>query len=100
MIEKTLLTSHSHIIHQTMSTDTLTMKCKCGAFEAKFDSLPRMVFNCHCHSCVSVVKSIESKEEFDGTSIKCDGETGGAAVAIYKSYNCTVVKSDKESIGL
>lgn len=74
------------------------MKCKCGAFEAKFDSLPRMVFNCHCHSCVSVVKSIESKEEFDGTSIKCDGETGGAAVAIYKSNNCTVVKSDKESI--
>lgn len=34
-----------------------------------------------------------------GTSFKCDEETGGAAVAIYKSNNCTVVKSDKESIG-
>jgi hypothetical protein len=58
-----------------------------------------MIFNCQCHSCVSVVQSIESREGFDGISMKCDEESGGAAVAVYKSNNTTVVKSDKESIG-
>mmetsp|Transcript_25502 Transcript_25502/g.43231 ORF Transcript_25502/g.43231 Transcript_25502/m.43231 type:complete len:199 (+) Transcript_25502:138-734(+) len=82
-----------------MSSPTLTMKCKCGAFEATFDSPPRVIFNCQCRSCVSVVKSIEAREGFSGTSIKCDDESGGAAIAIYKSNNNTVVKSDKESIG-
>ena len=43
--------------------------------------------------------SIESKPGFSGTSTKCDSESGGAAVAVYKSNNTTVVKSDKESIG-
>lgn len=31
--------------------------------------------------------------------MKCDPDSGGASVAIYKSNNTTVVKSDKESIG-
>jgi hypothetical protein len=31
--------------------------------------------------------------------MKCDEDSGGAAVAIYKSNNCTVVKSDKDSVG-
>ncbi|KAL7455001.1 hypothetical protein ACHAWC_007247 [Mediolabrus comicus] len=79
-------------------SDDLTMKCKCGAFEAKFDTAPRIIFNCQCHSCVSVCKSIESKEGFDGISCKSDEDTGGIAMAIYKSNNCTVVKSDKDSI--
>jgi hypothetical protein len=80
-------------------TSPLTMKCKCGTFEATFDAPPRVVFNCQCHSCVAVVQSIESREGFDGTSMKCDDESGGAAVAIYKSNNTTVVKSEKDSVG-
>ncbi|KAL7500465.1 hypothetical protein ACHAWT_010434 [Skeletonema menzelii] len=81
------------------SSSNLTLKCKCGAFEATFNSPPRMIFNCHCHSCVSVMASIESTPGFSGTSTKCDSESGGAAIAVYKSNNTTVVKSDKESIG-
>jgi hypothetical protein len=61
-----------------MSSSSYTLKCKCGAFEATFLSDPRIVFNCHCHSCVAACKTIEDKEGFDGTSIKSD-ESGGAA---------------------
>lgn len=31
--------------------------------------------------------------------MKCDTESGGVAVAVYKSNNTTITKSDKESIG-
>ncbi|KAL7525293.1 hypothetical protein ACHAXR_000938 [Thalassiosira sp. AJA248-18] len=77
-----------------------TLKCKCGSFEADFDAPPRTTFNCHCHSCVSVVKGIEAKEGFDGTSIKCDtSENSGVAVAIFKSNNLTIKKVDAAKIG-
>lgn len=82
-----------------MSTE-LTLKCKCGSFEATLDSPPRMIFNCHCHSCVSVIKGIEAKEGFAGTSMKCDEkENSGVAIAVYKSNNVTVKTVDGEKIG-
>ena len=75
-----------------------TLKCKCGSFEATFDATPRITFNCHCHSCVAVIKSIEARDGFSGTSMKSDDE-GGAAVAIFKSNNVTVTKVDGAKIG-
>mmetsp|Transcript_14888 Transcript_14888/g.27080 ORF Transcript_14888/g.27080 Transcript_14888/m.27080 type:complete len:201 (+) Transcript_14888:72-674(+) len=82
-----------------MSTE-LTLKCKCGSFEATFDAPPRVVFNCQCRSCVSVIKGIEAKECFSGTSMKGDDrENSGVACAIYKSNNVTVTKVDGENIG-
>ena len=75
-----------------------TLKCKCGSFEATFDAPPRITFNCHCHSCVAVIKSIEARDGFSGTSMKSDDE-GGAAVAIFKSNNVTVTKVDGAKIG-
>lgn len=77
----------------------LTLKCKCGAFEATFDAPPRLTFNCHCHSCVAAIAAIESKEGFEGTTCKSDtGEHGGVAIAIYKSNNVTVKTADAEKI--
>jgi hypothetical protein len=75
-----------------------TLKCKCGSFEATFDAPPRITFNCHCHSCVAVIKGIEARAGFSGTSMKSD-EVGGAAVAIFKSNNVTVKKVDGAKIG-
>ena len=78
----------------------LALKCQCGAFEAAFDSPPRMVFNCQCHSCVAVVKGIEAREGFSGTSMKCDdSENSGVTVAIFTSNNVTVKKVDGDKIG-
>ncbi|KAL3794988.1 hypothetical protein ACHAW5_002157 [Stephanodiscus triporus] len=75
-----------------------TLKCKCQSFEATFDAPPRLTFNCHCHSCVAVVKGIEARDGFSGTSMKSD-EAGGAAVAVFKSNNVTVTKVDGAKIG-
>lgn len=80
-----------------MSSSSYTLKCKCGAFEATFLSDPRIVFNCHCHSCVAACKTIEDKEGFAGTSIKSD-ESGGAATAIWKSNSTTITKADASKI--
>jgi hypothetical protein len=74
-----------------------SLKCKCGAFEATFTGPPYLTFNCHCHSCVAVCGAIEAKG-FDGTSIKSD-ESGGVAVATYKSNNVTIKKVDASKIG-
>ena len=79
------------------------LKCKCSAFEAVFNTPPRMVFNCQCHSCVAAIAAIEAKESFNGTSMKCntpsDGEeNSGAAIAIYKSNNVTVTKCDESKV--
>ena len=76
-------------------SEELTLKCKCGAVECKFDALPRMCFNCQCHSCVAAMKAIEGKEGFDGTSAAVDG---GVGVAIYKSNNVSVVKASSNDI--
>ena len=54
-------------------SEELTLKCKCGAVECKFDALPRVCFNCQCHTCVAAMKAIEGKEGFDGTSAAVDG---------------------------
>ena len=75
------------------------LKCKCGSFEARFNCPPRITFDCHCHSCVAVIKAIEAKDGFDGISAKSDAESGGAAVAIYKSNSVTVEKIDGSKIG-
>lgn len=95
------LRTHSSTIKLTMANN-FTLKCKCGSFEANFTGLPRITFNCQCHSCVAVVNAIESKDNFDGTSIKCDvpaeGDNKGAAVAIYKSNNVTIAKVDETKI--
>lgn len=56
----------------------------------------------HTYTYTIVVNAIESKDNFDGTSIKCDvpeGDNKGAAVAIYKSNNVTVAKVDETKIG-
>lgn len=45
-----------------------------------------------------MVESIESKDGFNGTSCKTDKETGGLAIAVFKSQNTTIVKSEKERI--
>ena len=81
------------------TTELTTLKCKCGSFEATFDSLPYITFNCNCHSCASTIKAIESKPEFAGTSMKCNNlEHSGAAVAVFKSNNVTVKKVDAAKI--
>mmetsp|Transcript_23255 Transcript_23255/g.39752 ORF Transcript_23255/g.39752 Transcript_23255/m.39752 type:complete len:198 (-) Transcript_23255:269-862(-) len=78
----------------------LTLKCKCGSFEATFDAPPRVCFNCQCHSCVSAIKTIEAKEGFDGTSMKQDDrEYSGVAIAIFKSNNTTIKTIDGSKIG-
>jgi len=77
-------------------SEELTLKCKCGAVECKFDALPRMCFNCQCHTCVAAMKAIEGKEGFDGTSAAVDG---GVGIAIYKSNNVSVVKASSDDIG-
>ena len=77
---------------------TLYLKCKCGSFEATFDAPPRLIFNCHCHSCVAVINGIEAKDGFSGTSMKSD-EEGGAAVSVFKSNNVAVTKVDGAKIG-
>jgi hypothetical protein len=78
------------------------LKCKCSAFEAVFNTPPRIVFNCQCHSCVAAIAAIESKDSFNGTSMKCntpsDGDNSGAAIAIYKSNNVTVTKCDENKV--
>ena len=76
-------------------SEELTLKCKCGAVECKFDALPRVCFNCQCHSCVATMKAIEGKEGFDGTSAAVDG---GVGVAIYKSNNMSFVKASSDDI--
>lgn len=73
------------------------LKCKCGAFQATFTNQPRLVFNCHCHSCVAASRCIESKEGFNGTSIKSD-ENGGAALCIWKSNNVAINRVDPSKI--
>ncbi|KAL7483459.1 hypothetical protein ACHAWX_000181 [Stephanocyclus meneghinianus] len=75
-----------------------TLKCKCGAFKATFDAAPHINFNCHCRSCVAACKAIEAKEGFDGISIRCDN-SGGVAVAIFKSNNVFIKEADASKIG-
>ncbi len=77
-------------------SEELTLKCKCGKIECKFDCPPRLVFNCHCHSCVSAMSTIEEKDGFDGISAAVDG---GVGCAIYKSNNVSVVKASADDIG-
>ena len=72
-------------------SEELTLKCKCGKVECKFDAAPRICFNCQCHSCVAAMRAIEGKEGYDGISADVDG---GVGVAIYKSNNVSVVKTD------
>ena len=79
-----------------MSFEELTLKCKCGKIECKFDAPPRLVFNCHCHSCVGAMRTIEGKEGFGGISAAVEG---GVGCAIYKSNNVSVVKASSDDIG-
>lgn len=91
------------------AAESYTLKCKCGAFEATLTGPPKIVFNCQCHSCVAVIKAIEDRDGFSGTSIKSTNEGGsdsgdnndykGAAVAIYKSNNTTIDKVDESKVG-
>jgi hypothetical protein len=81
-----------------MTMTTLFLKCKCSSFEATFDALPHLTFNCHCHSCVAAIKGIEAKDGFSGTSMKSD-EEGGVAVCVFKSNNVAVTKVDGAKIG-
>ena len=74
-----------------------TLKCKCDSFEATFEAPPCIIFNCHCHSCIAVIKGIEARAQFLGTSMNSD-EVSGAAMAIFKSNNVTGTKVDGAKI--
>jgi len=77
-------------------SEELTLKCKCGAIECKFDKPPRLIFNCHCHSCVAAKKAIEGKEGFKGISADVQG---GVGCAVFRSNNVQIVKASSDGVG-
>lgn len=68
-----------------------TWRCKCGAVELKLNGEPAVVFNCHCHSCVSCVRYIDEKAGGTNTSaLSQEGPAGGAAKAMYYLENVEI----------
>ena len=79
----------------TMSADNkLIFKCKCGAIQATLQGLPVQNVNCHCHSCVSSAKSIESNPTFNGFSLL---DVGGVAYANFRWRNINFTTPDMTS---
>mmetsp|Transcript_14603 Transcript_14603/g.29987 ORF Transcript_14603/g.29987 Transcript_14603/m.29987 type:complete len:202 (-) Transcript_14603:126-731(-) len=64
---------------------TRTLKCGCGAFQAKIKGDSVASFNCHCHSCVAASRFIDERhgDILNNGHTSALDYTGGCAVSVH-----------------